>query len=102
MEHMAEFAQPVLVALLVLLVPATGRYLLARIGSKLDEGRRFANERAVEIKRDLEEKHIENAHVLASIRQQVQDTNGTVSKHTIQLARIEGAVFGAKEREHTE
>ncbi len=90
-----EYVQPILIALAVLLIPACVKLGVNAIKTKLDEGRMIAEESRAEVKRELEEKHLVNTRKLDEIESQVKITNSTVKDHTIQLARIEGAVFGS-------
>ncbi len=98
----AEYVQPVLIALAVLLIPACARLAATSVSNKLDEGRKIAEEVGAEVKTELEAKHKANTVILNEIETQVTITNGVVKEHTIQLARIEGAVFGASAMRHEE
>lgn len=85
---MTEFFQPVAIALLVLLVPATSRYLFKRISQKLDEGRLIALADRKDMAALLAAHRHELVTQLDLIKEQTTRTNGTVSRHTKELVRL--------------
>ena len=96
---MAEYAQPILLTLLTLMVPATGRYLWASLSKKLDEGRSLAETRAQGVEMLLKAYQMESENI-ASMRHrdnvdrfdrieiQTSKTNGTVGEHDKLLTEL--------------
>ena len=108
---MPELAQPVLVALLVLLVPATARWLWAKTSKKLDEGGNIAKETAEALanaqiataktlaqtleaqfqERDeiATARHKDNVARFDRIEVQTTTTNGKVAEQELRLTKLE-------------
>ncbi len=63
-----------------------------RFEKKLNEITDTAAASATQVKRDLEAKHESNLLIQEQIKAQVTATNGTVTVHTGQLAKLEGEV----------
>lgn len=89
MGSMAELAQPLLVALLVLLVPASVRWGVKTLSTKLDEGRVIAEARALDAKKVADERHVENTLRLDRIETQTTTTNGKVAEHVSLLDALD-------------
>lgn len=96
---MTEYLQPVLVALLVLLVPATGRMAVNALAKKLDEGRQIAMASADETRMLLQDyqreaderaaqRHRDNVDRFDRIEIQTTSTNGKVAEHDKQLTAL--------------
>ena len=97
---MPELAQPVLVALLVLLVPATARWLWGKTSKKLDEGGNIAKETAEALAKTLESqfherdeiataRHKDNITRFDRIEHQTTATNGKVAEQELRLTKLE-------------
>ncbi len=86
-----SYAQPILLTLLTLAVPATARYLFFRIAAKLDEGRELAEKRAQGVEKLLNDyqaqaesvaahRHRDNIDRFDRIEVQTTTTNGKVAE----------------------
>lgn len=92
MEALSEYIQPILVALTVLLIPATARFATHAMAKKLDEGRVLAEDRAakteallIAYQQKTEEtaaaRHKDNVNRFDRIELQTTTTNGKIAEH---------------------
>lgn len=85
---MTDLVQPILVALLVLLVPASVRFGVKAISKKLDEGRVIAETRAAAAEKLAEARHMDNVRRFDAIEVQTTSTNGKVAEHDKQITAL--------------
>ena len=87
-----SYAQPILLTLLTLMVPATARFLWASLSKKLDEGRSIAEARAHSVEMLLKAYQLESENIAAvrhrdnverfdRLEIQTSSTNGKVAEH---------------------
>lgn len=100
MAAVIEYAQPVLIALAVLLVPACARLIVKAMQKKLDEGRDIAEATAEELKKAnaaeaqnvaqiLEQHREETMTRLERIENQTTATNGKVAAHDMAIVSLQ-------------
>ena len=80
-DVITNFAQPVLIALAVLLIPASVRMGVRALSKKLDEGRVVAEAQRELIAVELETHRVELMTELGAIKEQTTLTNGKVAEH---------------------
>lgn len=90
MEALSEFVQPILVALTVLLIPATARFATHAMSKKLDEGRELAEQRAAKTEALLLEYQKKTEEQLLSYQQKTEETAAARHKDNVdRFDRIE-------------
>lgn len=99
MASVGDLFQPVLVALTVLLIPATARFAMHAMSKKLDEGRQLAEEQAkksealmLSFQQKIEEqaavRHRDNVDRFDRIEIQTTTTNGKIAEHDRQITAL--------------
>ncbi len=106
---MITYIQPILIALAVLLIPASVRYAVSKMGKKLDEGRVIAEANRAELKESTaEEAHkvselleVHRAEMLGkldTIEAHTSTTNGKVAEVMVQIDAHDKALLVLKAR----
>ena len=94
-----DYAQPILLTLLTLMVPATARFLWSSLSKKLDEGRSIAEQRAHGVEMLLKAYQMESENIAAvrhrdnvdrfdRLEIQTTKTNGTVVEHDKMITEL--------------
>lgn len=79
MMAVLHYLQPILIALAVLLIPATGRFAVRAVNNRLDEGRKIAEDNAIKVAGILETHRQEMLDKLNAIESQTTKTNGRLN-----------------------